>query len=77
MQPIVDRLETEFKEQIAVERRNGSTAVGQATMAEYGLRAHPSYIIVTPEGKALWSFTGQTTEEILRKQMQTYVSKAP
>lgn len=74
MKPIVDRLETEFDEQIVVDRRNAASEEGKATMVAYNLRAHPSYVVVAPSGEVLWTATGQLTEELLRKQVQTYAS---
>lgn len=72
MQPIVNGLETEFGQQLAFERHNAANSAGQAIMAAYGLRAHPSYIIIAPDGQALWSFTGQVSGERLREQIRGY-----
>jgi thiol:disulfide interchange protein len=77
MQPIVNGLETEFRGQIAFERRNANTETGRATMATYGLRAHPSYVIVAPDGKQLWSFMGSMTADSLRTQLQNYSKGVP
>lgn len=72
MQPIVNGLETEFQGQLAFERRNATTDIGKVTMEAYGLRAHPSFVIVAPNGKALWSYTGQMTAASLREQLARY-----
>ena len=77
MQPIVHGLETEFAGQLAFERRNANTGSGKAVMAAYGLRAHPSYIIVAPDGSALWSYTGPLQAETLREQLRTYAQSSP
>lgn len=75
MQPIVDGLEQEFKGQIAFERRNANREDGKATMAAYGLRAHPSYLIVAPDGKALWSGLGEMKAERLSEQLRKFRGK--
>jgi hypothetical protein len=73
MQPIVHGLETEFQGKMVFERRNANVGVGIATMDAYGLRAHPSYVIAAPDGKALWSYTGQVSAERLREQISRYI----
>jgi hypothetical protein len=77
MQPIVHGLETEFAGQLAFERRDANTEAGRETMQQYHLRAHPSYVIVTPEGKLLWSFTGQVSADALRTPLKQYATVTP
>ena len=77
MQPIVHGLETEFAGQLAFERRDANTEAGRETMQKYQLRAHPSYVIVTPEGKLLWSFTGQVSADALRTPLKQYATVTP
>jgi hypothetical protein len=72
MQPIVNGLETEFKDQIAFERRDANTESGKAVMDTYGLRAHPSFVIVAPDGTAPWSYMGPLSEDALREQVRMY-----
>lgn len=77
MQPIVHGLETEFAGQLAFERRDANTEAGKGTMQTYTLRAHPSYVIVAPNGKPLWSFTGQVSADALRAQIKPYARNKP
>ena len=72
MQPIVHGLEREFSEQLAFEKRDANTEEGQASLRAYGLRAHPSYVIVAPDGQALWQFTGSLSADALRQQVCRY-----
>ena len=69
MQPIVHGLETEFGNQIAFERRDASLAAGKAVMDAYGIRGHPSYAIVSPDGTLVWSYTGAVAADVLRTQI--------
>ena len=69
MQPIVHGLEMEFGNQIMFDRRNASLEAGKAVMDAYGIRGHPSYIIVSPDGKVLWSYTGAVAADVLRTQI--------
>ena len=77
MQPIVHGLETEFAEQLAFEQRDANTEAGKATMQVYNLRAHPSYAIVAPDGKLLWSLTGQVGADALRTRLKRYAKARP
>jgi thioredoxin-like negative regulator of GroEL len=77
MQPIVHGLETEFAGQLAFEWRNADTEADKAVMDAYGLRAHPSYVIVAPDGAALWSFTGQMQADALREQVRKHANLPP
>ena len=77
MQPIVHGLETEFAGQLAFEQRDANTEKGKTTMQIYNLRAHPSYVIVTPDGKSLWSLTGQASADQLRTQIKRYIGSIP
>ena len=75
MQPLVNGLEREFSEQLAFEQRDANTEDGQASLRAYGLRAHPSYVIVAPDGQVLWQFTGALSADALRQQMCRYGSQ--
>jgi hypothetical protein len=72
MQPIVHGLETEFAGNLAFERRNANTDTGKVTMEAYGLLAHPSFVIVAPDGTMLWSYLGPLTADQLREQVNQY-----
>ena len=69
MQPIVHGLEEEFGDTVTFTYQDAATADGQEQLRAYGLRGHPSYVIVTADGEVLWSMTGQTTAETLRAQL--------
>lgn len=72
MQPIVNGLEREFSTQLAFEQRDANSEDGKAAMRVYGLRAHPSYVIVAPDGQILWQFTGPLSVDALRQQVCRY-----
>ena len=77
MQPIVHGLELEFAGRISFEEHDANSAKGKATMATYALRAHPSYVIVAPDGTLLWSLIGQVSADSLRTQLQIYGKSVP
>lgn len=65
MQPIVDRLEEEFEAQMVVARLDATSEEGLLRMESYGLRGHPSYVLVDSSGEVLWKMAGQFTGEQL------------
>lgn len=75
MQPIVNGLEAEFTGKIAFERRNANSDDGKATMQAYNLRVHPSYVLVAPDGKVLWTGLGEMQAVRLQEQLRKFVVK--
>lgn len=69
MQPIVNGLEAEFRNQMAFERFDANRLDGESVMNAYSIRGHPSYLIVDPDGTLLWSFTGAVSANTLRQQI--------
>jgi hypothetical protein len=74
MQPIVNGLEAEYAGQFAFAQRNARSPEGRAEMANYQLRGHPSYAIVAPDGRLLWSGLGPVPMEVLREQLNIYAT---
>ena len=72
MLPIVNGLEAEFAGQTAFETYDANTEEGQDLIRAYGLRGHPSYIIVDRNGDRLWSFSGRMSDTALRDQIKRY-----
>lgn len=77
MQPIVNGLQREFEEQVAFEQRNAGGETGQADLRAYGLRGHPSYVVVDETGQVLWRASGQVSAETLRQVLRQYGSSTP
>ena len=65
MQPIVNGLEEEYGEDFTFDRVDANLEPGRTLLRTYGLRGHPSYAIVDPEGDLLWSATGILANEAL------------
>ncbi len=75
MQPIVNGFQTEYKGQLVFEQIDANQEIGQQRLRAYGLRGHPSYVIIDARGAILWSATGQLPAEILRAQLQAAVQE--
>lgn len=77
MEPIVDGLEDDFGGQVEFRRIDADTREGQSALRAYGLRGHPSYVIVDPEGAVLWTGLGEQTRQVLTDQMDQVLKEQP
>ena len=59
MQPVVDGLEDEYNDQIEFQRLDANSQDGRGAFQAYGLRGHPSYVVIDPEGAVLWLSLGE------------------
>ncbi len=75
MQPIVNGLQSDYKGQLVFEQIDANQEIGQQRLREYGLRGHPSYVIIDAKGAVLWSGTGQLPADLLQAQLQAAVQK--
>lgn len=69
MTPIVDGLEDEFSGQVAVIRLNAVGTEMAELMNSYGLRGHPSFVVLDKNNEVTQNFTGPQTEETLHEAM--------
>lgn len=69
MTPIVDGLTEEFEGRVAVERLDASVPENVQLQAEYGVRGHPSFVVLSGEGRPVQTFLGPQPEETLREAM--------
>lgn len=67
MTPIVDGIEAEFLEQAVVIRLNAAETEIAALMNEYGVRGHPSFVILDGNNGVIQRLTGPQTAETLRE----------
>ncbi len=73
MTPIVNGLEEEFSGQLTVQQLNAEEVENAQLMQEYGLRGHPSFAILTEDGRLSKTFFGPQSEAQLRKAIQAIV----
>ena len=69
MDPIVDGIESEFTERVAVIRLNAVGTEMAQLMNSYGVRGHPSFVVLDGESEVTQRFTGPQTDETLREAM--------
>ena len=66
MEPIVDGLEAEFAGQAAVIRLNAVGTEMTQLMSNYGVRGHPSFVVIDTNNEVTQRFIGPQTAETLR-----------
>ncbi len=67
MNPIVDGIEVEFTGQVAVIRINAEGTETAQLMNNYGVRGHPSFVVLNTNNEVTQRFIGPQTEETLRE----------
>lgn len=75
MQPIVDGLETEYRESVEFIQINASTPEGLEIFNSYGLFGHPSYLILDDTGKVLWQSVGEQAVDVLESALNAALEK--
>lgn len=69
MMPIVNGLEEEFEGQVPVTRLNTDEGTHSRLQTEYGVRGHPSFVVLDSEGAVTDRFFGPQDEDTLRAAM--------
>jgi len=75
MQPVVDGLEAEFAQKIALIQVNVSTSEGRKIFASYSLLGHPAYLLLNEDGEILWQGVGEQPELLLREAIAQVLEK--
>jgi len=71
MQLIVDGLEAEFEGQVAVVRLDADEVANVRLQSQFGVRGHPSFVVLNGSGHVSVQFFGPQTTEMLREAMVT------
>lgn len=70
MQPIVDGLETEYRETVEFQRVNASTTEGFEIFNSYSLFGHPAFLILDDKGEVIWQGVGEQPGADLESALQ-------
>ena len=69
MAPIVDGLEASYGERVAFLRLDAANQ-GREAFVAYGLRGHPSYVIIDSSGTVQWKGVGEQARERLDEEIR-------
>lgn len=67
MTPIVDGLESDFAGRAAVLQLDANEAANAQLQQQYGMRGHPTFVVLDSNGRAVQTLIGLQTREILRE----------
>jgi hypothetical protein len=67
MKPVVNGLEQFYGDDTEFLRLNAGYGEGQEVFLFYGMRGHPSYLLLAPDGEVLWRGIGPLTREALEQ----------
>lgn len=73
MNPIVDGVEAEFAGRVAVIRLNAEGVEMGQLMSSYGVRGHPSFVLLDKDNEVTQRFIGPQTAETLYAAMAAVV----
>ncbi len=68
--PIVNGLEAEFANEITVQRLDAAEPENVELMQMYGVRGHPSFVLLDENGRVDQTFFGPQEEDVLRVAIQ-------
>jgi hypothetical protein len=77
MVPVVDGLEAKYQDQVAFRRLDANSPTGKTAYQAYSLRGHPGFVLLSPDGKTLWSGVGEQPAEALEEQIQMALDELP
>lgn len=67
MTPIVNGLSEEFEGRAAVLQLNATEPANEALLADYGLRGHPSFVVLDGNNQVVKRYFGPQSEDVLRQ----------
>lgn len=76
MTPIVDGLESEFAGQASVLQLNANEADNAQLQQQFGMRGHPTFVVLDGNGRPLQTFIGPQSEGILYEALEAAVASA-
>ena len=74
MTPIVDGLENDFADRITVRQLDANQTENAQLQQQYGLRGHPTFVILDVNGRPVQTFIGPQTEETLREAITAVIA---
>ena len=74
MTPIVDGLESEFAGRAIVLQLDANEGENERLQQQFGMRGHPTFVVLDENGRALQTFIGPQTETILHEALADAVA---
>jgi len=71
MTPIVDGLSEEYEGQVSTYKLDAAQETNAELQAEFGLRGHPSFVVLDSDGRVTQHFFGPQAEATLREAIES------
>ena len=75
MEPIVNGLEIEYGSKVNFQSLDASLSENLDVQASYGVRGHPTFVILDENGGVVASFIGPQDQAVLREAITAVISK--
>jgi len=76
MTPIVNGLERDFEGRAAVLQLDANIADNAQLQQQYGMRGHPTFVVLDEDGRSVQTFIGPQTEEVLHEALTAAATSA-
>ena len=76
MTPIVNGLESDFTDRATVLQLDANEADNAQLQQQYGLRGHPTFVVLDENDRAVQTFIGPQTESVLQEALMTVAASA-
>jgi hypothetical protein len=77
MAPVVDGLEKKHQDQVEFRRLDANSPTGKAAFQAYALRGHPGFVLLSPDGRTVWTGIGEQPAAILEESIRLALDKLP
>ena len=77
MRPVVDGLEERYQYQVEFRRIDANSPSGKSAFQAYALRGHPGFVLLSTDGRTLWSGVGELPADKLEEQIRLALDKLP
>lgn len=77
MAPVVDGLEEKYGDDVEFRRIDVNSPSGKAAYQVYDLRGHPGFVLLNPDGTAVWTGIGEQPVEMLEEPIRMAIDELP
>lgn len=77
MEPVVNGLSEKYQDEVEFRRIDANSPTGKAAFQAYSLRGHPGFVLLSPDGTALWTSIGEQPAETLEEQIRLALNEQP
>ena len=76
MTPIVNGLESDFAGRAAVLQLDANEATTAQLQQQFGMRGHPTFVVLDENGRSVQTFSGPQTEVVLYEALTAVAASA-